>query len=115
MQDVNQPKEISLNTTAKALGTEKRRIYDIINVLESLEMASKAGKNQYYWHGQSRLPQTLAKLKVSAIEMGLKNKIQEIQKINRAYIEDSGINSNSSSSLMVPQSPVVNFSFEDKN
>ncbi|XP_032457585.1 E2F family member 8 isoform X3 [Nasonia vitripennis] len=85
----NSLKEISLNTTAQALGTEKRRIYDIINVLESLEMATKAGKNLYKWHGQSRLPSTLAKLKMSAIDLGLEKHIQDIQKFNRAYVEDS--------------------------
>ncbi|KAJ8676318.1 hypothetical protein QAD02_012105 [Eretmocerus hayati] len=110
----NAPKEISLNSTAQTLGTEKRRIYDIINVLESLEMASKAGKNQYYWHGQSRLPATLAKLKMSAMELGLEKHIQEIQKVNRAFIEDTcQSKNNSSASLMVPQSPVVNYCFPD--
>ncbi|XP_011498340.1 PREDICTED: transcription factor E2F8-like [Ceratosolen solmsi marchali] len=112
----NARKEISLNTTAQALGTEKRRIYDIINVLESLEMASKAGKNQYFWHGQSRLPMTLAKLKMSAIELGLKKQIQEIQKINRAYLDDSGRSCNNySTTLMVPQSPVVDYRFPDNS
>lgn len=110
----NSPKEISLNTTALALGTEKRRIYDIINVLESLEMASKAGKNQYYWHGQSRLPMTLSKLKMSAIELGLEKKIQEIQKVNRAFVEDSCQSPDEPAvALMVPQSPVVDYHFPD--
>ncbi|OXU19890.1 hypothetical protein TSAR_009161 [Trichomalopsis sarcophagae] len=108
----NSLKEISLNTTAQALGTEKRRIYDIINVLESLEMATKAGKNLYKWHGQSRLPSTLAKLKMSAIDLGLEKHIQDIQKFNRAYVEDSyQSNCNTSDDLMVPQSPTVNYCF----
>lgn len=77
-------------------------------------MASKAGKNQYYWHGQSRLPRTLAKLKMSAIELGLEKQIQDIQKINRAYIEDSCQScGGSTSTLMVPQSPVVDYCFPD--
>ncbi|XP_014204845.1 transcription factor E2F7-like [Copidosoma floridanum] len=112
----NVKKEISLNTTVKALGTEKRRIYDIINVLESLEMASKAGKNLYHWHGQSRLPLTLAKLKMSAIELGLEKQIQEIQKVRRAYIEASCHSCNSSpAKSMVPQSPVVNNTSPDNS
>ncbi|XP_015113365.1 transcription factor E2F8 [Diachasma alloeum] len=79
------PKEISLDGTARALGTEKRRIYDIINVLESLEMAAKAGKNRYLWHGQSALIGTLTRLKSTAIRIGMREQIQEIQRINKAY------------------------------
>ncbi|XP_058788755.1 transcription factor E2F8-like [Phymastichus coffea] len=112
----NEPREISLNATAEDLGTEKRRIYDIINVLESLEMASKAGKNQYLWHGHSRLPLTLAKLKMIAIELGLEKQIHEIQNVNRAYVEDHcQMCSKISASLMVPQSPVVNYKFPDNS
>lgn len=77
-------------------------------------MATKAGKNLYKWHGQSRLPTTLAKLKMSAIELGLEKHIQEIQKFNRAYVEDAyQSNSNTSAALMVPQSPTVNYCFPD--
>ena len=83
------PQEISLDGTARALGTEKRRIYDIINVLESLEMATKAGKNRYLWHGQSGLVATLIKFKSLAIKLGLREQIREIQRINKAYTGDN--------------------------
>lgn len=83
-----EPREISLDGTAKALGTEKRRIYDIINVLESLEMATKAGKNRYLWHGQNNLISTLKKFKSLAIKLGLREQIHEIQRINKAYTGD---------------------------
>ena len=33
--------QIMLDKAAESLGTERRRIYDIINVLESLHMTSK--------------------------------------------------------------------------
>ena len=115
IQDCSQ-KEVSLNTTAQKLETEKRRIYDIINVLESLEMVSKIWKDQYTWHGHSQLPMTLAKLKSSAIKLGLDKQIQEIQKVNRAYIDSNALfGGGTLPTLLVPQSPIVNFNFPESS
>lgn len=43
----------------KFLDVEKRRIYDIVNVMEALEAMSKTNKSFYKWHGLSELPQLM--------------------------------------------------------
>ncbi|XP_067946237.1 transcription factor E2F7-like isoform X2 [Watersipora subatra] len=55
--------EVCLDELASHLGTERRRIYDIVNVLESVEIMSRRAKNRYLWHGMTNLNATLVKLK----------------------------------------------------
>ena len=49
------------------IAINRRRIYDIINVMEALEMISKQSKNWYMWHGRGNILQTLAKFKVNGL------------------------------------------------
>ncbi|XP_063373523.1 transcription factor E2F7-like [Cydia amplana] len=55
--------EIQLDSTAARLGVEKRRMYDIINILEAMQCAVHKRKNTYLWHGGSRLNSFLKVLK----------------------------------------------------
>lgn len=44
-------KEIDLNKAAQALSVQKRRVYDITNVLEGMGLIEKTTKNKIGWKG----------------------------------------------------------------
>lgn len=53
---------------SQSLDTNRRRIYDIINVLEALEMIVKQSKNWYTWLGSDNMLVTLAKMRVCVMQ-----------------------------------------------
>lgn len=55
----NSPNIIVLDKVTEELQVERRRLYDIINIMESLNVVSKNKKNIYEWKGLKRAVETL--------------------------------------------------------
>jgi hypothetical protein len=58
----NENQLISLDEVCSSLQVERRRLYDVVNVLEAFEVVVKKGKNQYAWFGLSRLASSIEKI-----------------------------------------------------
>jgi E2F/DP family winged-helix DNA-binding domain len=60
--------EIIIDELSESLSVERRRIYDVVNILEALQVVVKMGKNTYLWMGREHLVRQFALLQQSGIE-----------------------------------------------
>jgi len=104
--------EIPLDDLAKQMCTERRRIYDIVNVLEAVQMMTKIGKNLYQWHGSTHRLMTLAWLRQLALKLSLleryleaKQHCEEVE--NYGFLSPGSTNNSPADSrgLLSPFSP----------
>ena len=59
--------EIIIDQLAAELAVERRRIYDVVNILEALQVVVKMGKNTYHWMGREHLVRQFALLQQEGI------------------------------------------------
>merc|ERR1711988_1053399 len=76
--------EIPLDDLAKQMSTERRRIYDIVNVLEAVQMMTKVGKNLYQWHGITHRIPPLAWLRQLALKLKMLERYNEVKALEES-------------------------------
>lgn len=93
--------EFVVDELATKLDVERRRIYDVVNILESLRLVVKRGKNTYHWMGKEHLDRQFALLQDEAIEMWPEAALQNGLTTERleARSEDTDNKSESNKSL----------------
>ena len=59
---------IEICQISEHLGVKRRRVYDVINILEAIDVVCRVKKNTYRWHGLEGLPKWFADLQKAGVE-----------------------------------------------
>ncbi len=97
--------EIPLDDLARQMRTERRRIYDIVNVLEAVNMMTKVGKNLYQWHGTTHQTMTLAWLRHHAQKLDMLQRYHDVKRLEAAEAEENLLYGGSGTALLLGNSP----------
>ncbi|CAA91391.2 Transcription factor efl-3 [Caenorhabditis elegans] len=80
-------REVHLETVARKMNVEKRRIYDIVNVMEALDAMQKTNKSYYQWQGLESLPKLMFDLQNEAVEEGLPERVLRVEQAMCSFTE----------------------------
>ncbi|CAI5443379.1 unnamed protein product [Caenorhabditis angaria] len=93
----NGTNEVHLETVARKMNVEKRRIYDIVNVMEALDAMAKTNKSYYQWHGLEQLPKLMMELQNEAVMEHLPERVLRVEQAMCSFTELSSSSSSSTS------------------
>lgn len=60
------PSLVSIERTTAQYGIERRRMYDVLNILEAIKVVVPFKKDEYMWHGRTKMAEALEELKRDA-------------------------------------------------